>query len=716
MPKVPTYDNFQVTPTTMPDARASAPDMPDVAGRQLQQIGQGAMQAGDTTSRMAVDAQDMVNQVRVNDAQNQLREAILQKTYDPNSGYLALKGKAALDPDADGRSMPDRYTSDIKDAAGDISSQLGNEAQRRTFALQSQGMLSSFQGDLDRHMLTEFLSYSNSVQDGTINLAGEQAKKAWNDPTKIDPALDSMRAAVYEKGRLNGWSASQTQAAMDKAVSNVHQGVVMAALENNNPQYAMGYLDRNKGDMTAEDILRVQGQVNQSTWANLAMNAVKGATVQMSGKIDPSDFDRMVGITLGSESKGQDYDAQGNVLTSPKGAKGKMQVVDGTNLDPGFGVKPAQDDSLAERARVGRDYLQAMIQRYGGDASKAWAAYNAGPGALDDALKQAGPGGDWLALMPKETQTYVNGNVAKLNAGTGGAPRPTEQEFVDAALAQLPQGASPFAVKLTREQATQQFNIINKSLNEQGDNAVRAAQQWLAQNNGGFAQLPASLRAAVTQYAPDKLDDLIKYARAFDRGENQSNMVLYNRLASHPEELTSMTDSQFEMLKGQLSQTDFKHFANVRADFLNGKTDQSAGAINTKAFNTALNNRLEALQIPTSPKNTDVAGRERVGAIQKFLRDGLFDAQQQAGKKFTPAEIGQYIDQQFSKSVQFRTSYLGGAFTSRGSPQTMLAMRTDDIPPDSRDALKQAFAKRGVANPTNTDILNAYWRWKSSQQ
>ena len=33
-----------------------------------------------------------------------------------------------------------------------------------------------------------------------------------------------------------------------------------------------------------------------------------------------------------------------------------MQVLDGTNLNPGFGVKPAADNSPDERARVGRAY------------------------------------------------------------------------------------------------------------------------------------------------------------------------------------------------------------------------------------------------------------------------------------------------------------------------------------------------------------------------
>lgn len=129
-------------------------------------------------------------------------------------------------------------------------------------------------------------------------------------------------------------------------------------------------------------------------------------------RAEPSRFARMLDITGMSESGNRERDENGNLITSPKGAQGKMQVMPGTNLDPGFGVVPARDGSDAERTRVGRDYLAAMLKRYGGDPAKAWAAYNAGPGRLDSAIEKHGS--NWLAHMPEETQKYVAKNVAQL--------------------------------------------------------------------------------------------------------------------------------------------------------------------------------------------------------------------------------------------------------------------------------------------------------------
>ena len=91
---------------------------------------------------------------------------------------------------------------------------------------------------------------------------------------------------------------------------------------------------------------------------------------------------------------------------SPKGAIGPMQTMPNTLVDPGFGVKPAKDRSVGELRRVGRDYLDAMVGKYGLEGGLA--AYNWGPGNWNKALDRAG--GDVkkaLQSAPKETREYV---------------------------------------------------------------------------------------------------------------------------------------------------------------------------------------------------------------------------------------------------------------------------------------------------------------------
>lgn len=96
---------------------------------------------------------------------------------------------------------------------------------------------------------------------------------------------------------------------------------------------------------------------------------------------------------------------------SPKGARGLMQVMPATARDPGFGLRPS-NGSPQDDVRLGREYRAAMQRRYGGDPAKMWAAYNAGPGRVDEAIKKYGA--RWLDAMPAETKSYVARNVRAL--------------------------------------------------------------------------------------------------------------------------------------------------------------------------------------------------------------------------------------------------------------------------------------------------------------
>jgi hypothetical protein len=85
------------------------------------------------------------------------------------------------------------------------------------------------------------------------------------------------------------------------------------------------------------------------------------------------------------------------------GAVGTMQTMPKTLRDPGYGVRPAADNSPAELERVGRDYFSALMKKYRGDAETAAVAYNMGPGATD---RWVAAGSD-ITKLPKETQAYV---------------------------------------------------------------------------------------------------------------------------------------------------------------------------------------------------------------------------------------------------------------------------------------------------------------------
>jgi soluble lytic murein transglycosylase len=131
-------------------------------------------------------------------------------------------------------------------------------------------------------------------------------------------------------------------------------------------------------------------------------------------------------VILQMETGNRRYDAEGDLITSRRGARGEMQVMPRTIANPGYGVAPAANNSPDEYARVGRDYFSALVKRYKGDLRKAFAAYNAGPVKVNKAVVKAREEckpGQWLAYLPRETKKYVGKSLKRVERGAKGNNR-----------------------------------------------------------------------------------------------------------------------------------------------------------------------------------------------------------------------------------------------------------------------------------------------------
>lgn len=95
---------------------------------------------------------------------------------------------------------------------------------------------------------------------------------------------------------------------------------------------------------------------------------------------------------------------------SSAGAIGVMQVMPGTAPEAAQLAGLPWDENAyyndpAYNELLGIAYLSEQLRKYDGDVERALAAYNAGPGAVDDALSMHDA--NWLAALPAETQDYV---------------------------------------------------------------------------------------------------------------------------------------------------------------------------------------------------------------------------------------------------------------------------------------------------------------------
>jgi hypothetical protein len=222
----------------------------------------------------------------------------------------------------------------------------------------------------------------------------------------------------------------------------------------------------------------------------------------------PAEFDALAQAVKMVESGGDPN------AVSPKGAVGTMQTMPETLRDPGYGVRPAQNNTPAELERVGRDYLQAMIAKYPNRIDHALAAYNWGPGNTD---KWIAAGAD-PAKLPKETRDYIPKVLGRLAPGqaaptqTAAAPAPatttTGMPTAQAPAAQAPAAGQMFSpeqitqVAAATQQELRMTELRLAEINRQLSYAptLQDAQRLRAQANElRFGAFNAQLKNAAVQ-------------------------------------------------------------------------------------------------------------------------------------------------------------------------------------------------------------------------
>ena len=706
MPIVPRIDVPQVGATPGPAVRFDAPQAQNYAAKQAVQTGHAVEEAGSTAARIFADTQALTNEMRVTDALNKVKEAQLRLTYDKDQGYQNLRGLNAIER-PDGKSLKLEYGDLLKKRIGEVGAGLTNDVQKAIFGARSAEILTGFMGQIDKHEADEFKSYSLSVSDGVQATARREIALNWRDQKVTDSAIERIRAEAYRQGQLLSKSAEWQEAQARRLTSDGHKTALLAALENNAPDFAEGYLNKYAKHMEADDILAVRGHITKQMDAQVAMGVADRVVRQVAPRLAPTDFDRLVNITLATESNGQRYGKSGQLLESPKGAKGEMQVLDGTNTDPGFGVTPARDNSPEERARVGRDYLQAMLKRYDGDPAKAWAAYNAGPGRLDAALKNASrpvmtdanadPNApkqiSWLSLMPKETQQYVAKNMAALSSGAGTPQRPTLAD-IDAALQGDPAIAgNPTRLKLAREEAARRFKMQEDAIKQRDEGALAEAQRQLVANGGNYAGLPASVRNAIP---PGKVDEVMGFAGKIAKGAPiETDWSLYYQLKTNPDALQAANLMAF---RSKLGDSEFKALVSQQEDLRSGKD-----MTQVRSTRDVLNQYMREAGIDPTPKDTDTAGAEKVGRIWSAFEARVREREQAKGSKLTPEEIQKTAAQLFTKVG------VSGMLWDSEKPAVLLA--ADDkikVPASERAKITAALSRAG--RPVTEENIVALYR------
>lgn len=706
------------TPRYNPEALRAAP----IDTTPIELRGQATAQfAGATANlmRMYQGYQVKVNATRVDDALNSALEAKRRLEWgqrNPDTGEMAggyrnVRGADAVKP-ADGKALDKNVGDEFDRNVREIEKTLSNGAQRRAFSMQVNNIRGQLMQGVSQHMANEFEQYHTSVYKGQLENLTAEAASNYQDNPALKATLDHIDGVVATIANQRGTSAAEMEADMRSARTAAVSGAVEQARVDKKLGRATALLNDYAKTMNPETVRQLRARLDQDVSTQAGEDAAtalwSGADARGISPAPPAtsvDRARVHAITTAAESPGgKDFDERGRPVVSPKGAKYGMQVLPETAKKPGFGIKPAQNDGPEEYNRVGREYIDALTNKYGGDMRKAWAAYNWGHGNVDAALKEHGA--DWLAHAPKETREYVAKTVKAYGTDSAGTPQrmPLEAMYNEIDR-QLPGADNMAARKAAYAWLDKRTAVAERDEREGHENALSEALRLVRKSGGDINAIPPTLRERVK---PDQWDAVETYAKNEASGAYRVTDPAAYIVAMDPASLRAMNVNQFEALRPQLSEQDYQTARNAWLDLHSPTPSKSPYSLDLQSIDKIVDTRLEAMGIDIKPKKNDMEGIARLAGIREFVHNTFLEAQKQAGQKIVDYDAqAMVVDRLFTRSQPFKQLTIAGE--KHGQLNVMTA-READLPADTRTRIRAKLQDQLKRKPTEAEVLGSYYR------
>lgn len=407
--------------------------------------------------------------------------------------------------------------------------------------------------------------------DATVKSSVEQEARTFDDPQAAGLIRGARKHSIELYGQAQGWSSEQIL----QAISEADQRAIEQRWQNyavTNPQ---GWLN---GDFPIKD----------------------------SGGLDM----RAIGIV---ESGGRHLTPDGSVITSPKGAQGKYQLMPDTGKElaakRGVEYNPADEE---QNALLASDYANQLYGKYGSE-TLAGAAYNWGMGNVDKLIDRMGD--------PRKGEISEAAFISKLPAETRGWLSRYRKNKT---------GLDPVAVNKIDNIAESQIREQRAYLRQQIDPIL----------NNTMVQL---YNGEVPDAMPDKASIMFAYGEQGENAVKQLDIAIDNARTFQAIQYVSPAEQQAEIakMKPQANDPDYalKLDAYGKLGALVQKSNEAIQAQrDARRFNEALSmgEKLDPSNKPMqkAADTTDTAQNFRIndatthdGIVQQVAQTGIIPSQ-----------------------------------------------------------------------------------------
>ncbi len=691
--QVPDYQR-QADWADLPPARrqieANADDFMSADQAGLAQYGGEAAQRLDHAAAELYSQQlQEANAARVADARNATQARVNDLLYG-EQGVLRRQGAAAFEPDADGKPASAGVLEAVDAHVSETAAGLGNEAQRREYALWAEQLKQQTAGLLRQHEGQQFRVYRRGVAQAALAVQKQTMGLNYNNMDLLEQGADAMRQAGVDLARLEGAPDGLGAAEGDRAASEGLHAALSLASQQGDADSVSEILQRFGARLAPEHVLDGRRQLAELRADRAAGAVANQVMAELEPRFQTGDFARMRGLALAdAEAKPERLAEHGAQAAAEAG-----QVWD-RSLFLGRGPEAAE-----YRRRLTDAYLQRQLRDFNGEPEQAWAAFAAGPDAVREALgrAEAAGGGDWLAYLPAGTQAYVRGRMQGLIAGEGGG-RPGMAEAETLALARLAPNADATLRGRVLAEVQRRFSVRLQQRNQEMQRQRAAAVGLLLDNGGDFSALPPALRNTLPAR---QRRNLLDFGQRLARGEAAAtDWGLYYRLQADE---AFLGRSYLPAFKDRLSEADYRQISALQASLRQGDTPDA------RPERDVLFRYLRAAGINPHPAAEDTEGTQAMGRIWSAYAQRLAAARRDSGKPLSEGQVEQVAARLFAM-VGVRRGWFGAS----EKPAVLVDSRKDTVvvPPRDRAQIIEALqAMQPGRSVTEDQVFDQYMRYK----
>ena len=302
MPTVPIYDTPRVDQTALPSQQFAAPDMPDVAGKQTQQLGQAMSGLGAVGMKIADQLQAERDDAQTKALDNALADRMRMILHNKDTGYLSQVGQQA----ANGR---DATADALAKARDEISGGLENDVQRKMYSRVANARMQSALLQVDTHAAqqTRVWHDGESVARFKSNLADMVANSAgWNQKDangKTTGAYNMARATAVGEleglAAMRGLSGDGAKMFVAENMAKAYAGVLTNMVSLGQSKTARDYLEQ-----VAPEIAKGAPDQLDNLRTLVKQAGVKDESLTLSGQLK-GGLNEQVGALKGMFDKGE---------------------------------------------------------------------------------------------------------------------------------------------------------------------------------------------------------------------------------------------------------------------------------------------------------------------------------------------------------------------------------------------------------------------------